>query len=547
MTNRTQPRASTRLIATAALLALFAMPALAQQATPAEEAAPPQGSAAAAGPEAPAAPESPDARRVPYVSARVRQQIAEEVRDSILEQARLEGWAAPNQVPEWSRRIRLSGDMRARLEFDHFPTGNAIGQFPDFNAINTNKPSDDNGQDLANDRWLNVDKDRMRPRIRLRLGLEATLASGFEAGARLASGDSGSPVSSNQSLGASGGMFSKYPLWFDRAYLRLTPMKDLVFHLGRFENPFLTTDLSWSENANFDGVAGKVALRPWTSLRLSFTGGAFPLYGTGLSFPAEAQDKFVNYGKWLFAGQLGGEWQPGPSMLLRFGAALYWFHRAEGRLGGPCRTDLKDITCDSDESRPSFAQKGNTYRRLRVPSAEALANEALSRTTPRYQYFGLASRFHELVLVAKMESAVGGAMTLGVDAEYARNLGFVSKDMAPIAVSNCDRYDGGACNTFLGGNNAYLARVTLRSSSQNAQWDWSASVAYKYLQSDAVIDAFTDTDFGLGGTNLKGSVITVGLAVAANVWLNLRWFTADQVAGPPFGADVLQSDLAARF
>jgi hypothetical protein len=78
-------------------------------------------------------------------------------------------------------------------------------------------------------------------------------------------------------------------------------------------------------------------------------------------------------------------------------------------------------------------------------------------------------------------------------------------------------------------------------------WDWNAFVGYKWLESDAVIDAFTDSDFGLGGTNLKGYFVGGSLALGPNVWLSARWMSANQVAGAPYAVDIVQVDLNARF
>ena len=77
--------------------------------------------------------------------------------------------------------------------------------------------------------------------------------------------------------------------------------------------------------------------------------------------------------------------------------------------------------------------------------------------------------------------------------------------------------------------------------------DWNAFVTYKYLQDNSVLDAFTDSDFHLGGTNAKGYIIGGRLALERNVWLRLRWLSADEVDGPPLSIDVLQFDLNARF
>jgi hypothetical protein len=64
---------------------------------------------------------------------------------------------------------------------------------------------------------------------------------------------------------------------------------------------------------------------------------------------------------------------------------------------------------------------------------------------------------------------------------------------------------------------------------------------------DAVLDAFTDSDFHLGGTNAKGWFIGGNYGLMKNVWLTGRWLTADVITGPPYGVDVLQVDINTQF
>jgi hypothetical protein len=70
---------------------------------------------------------------------------------------------------------------------------------------------------------------------------------------------------------------------------------------------------------------------------------------------------------------------------------------------------------------------------------------------------------------------------------------------------------------------------------------------YKYIQSDAVMDAFNDSDFGLGGTNLQGYIVGGNLAFSPKVWIRLRYLSADSIAGAPYRSDVFQFDLNGKF
>jgi hypothetical protein len=79
------------------------------------------------------------------------------------------------------------------------------------------------------------------------------------------------------------------------------------------------------------------------------------------------------------------------------------------------------------------------------------------------------------------------------------------------------------------------------------RWDWAFGVNYRYLESDATPDAFNDSDFGLGGTNLKGYSVFGALALSPRIALALRWLSADEVGGPPFRNDTVQFDFNAKF
>jgi hypothetical protein len=141
-----------------------------------------------------------------------------------------------------------------------------------------------------------------------------------------------------------------------------------------------------------------------------------------------------------------------------------------------------------------------------------------------------------------------------LDGEYVQNVAFNPADVAAKALANpipagtaLAPNTPPAPSTFDGGNKGWLARLTVGDRELKKLWDWNAHVGYKWLQSDAVIDAFTDSDFGLGGTNLKGYFVGANLALGANVWASARWMSANQANGSPYAVDILQVDLNARY
>lgn len=77
--------------------------------------------------------------------------------------------------------------------------------------------------------------------------------------------------------------------------------------------------------------------------------------------------------------------------------------------------------------------------------------------------------------------------------------------------------------------------------------DWQVYGAYKRLGSDAVVDAYTDSDFHLGGTDAKGWILGGNYGLDKNAWLSVRWLSANEITGLPLAIDVLMLDLNAKF
>ncbi|MEO6568780.1 MAG: putative porin, partial [Opitutaceae bacterium] len=257
-----------------------------------------------------------DAVRITYIPESVKKQIRDEIRTDVMAKAKNENWAAPNKLPGWVTRFRVSGDLRIRGESDMYPSGNDnTGAFPNFNAINTGAPFDTAGTVFSPQ--LNVDQDRTRIRLRARIGAEIEMGDGFTAGLRIATGDSNSPTSTNQSLGLAnsgqGGQFSKYSIWLDRGFLKYEvggqPGKNLALLAGRFDNPFYSTDLIYDEDVGFDGGAVQASYEILKGLTPFFNGGVFPVFNTDFNFSSNQPAKFKSTDKWLYGAQAGFDWK----------------------------------------------------------------------------------------------------------------------------------------------------------------------------------------------------------------------------------------------
>jgi hypothetical protein len=522
--------------------------------------------AAKAATAASAAASPPGVKHVTYVPEIVKRQLRDEIKQEVMKTAQEESWASPGAYPEWAHRIHFYGDMRLRYQGDFFPHGNDQADATNFNAINTGSPYDvspiSNGGVSAP--TYDASQDRQQARLRARLGMDADLTNGFSAGMRIASGDNSSPVSTNQTLGssASGGDFSKYAIWLDRGYVKYDGRGDeFTFSVGRFDNPFWSpTDLVWYRELGFDGVAVQAKHEVYQGITPFIVAGAFPIYNTdlnaginldidsntGLPSADGVPTKLASHDEWLFGGQAGFEARFKPESAFRFAVAYYDFDNTQGQISSPCSVLSASDICNTDLTRPAFAQKGNTYMPLR--NIESVAANNLG-TTDLFQYFGLVSKYRPVVVSAQLDLGDFHPVHVVLDGEYVWNSAFDRNLMnaAPIVNNFGPSPAPNVTGPYMGGDQGYLARITVGDKEIKHLWDWNVHAGYKYLESDATIDAFVDSDFGLGGTNLKGYFVGGNLGLSENVWATLRWMSANNISSVPYAVDVLQLDLNARF
>ncbi len=497
---------------------------------------------------------------VPYIPQVVRDQIKAELRTELAGQAQAEGWAKPGETPEWTRRITLYGDVRVRGEGRYYdaPVYNNAGlqiggnytDFVDWGRINHGDgfQANQGAPGYANPPYLNTSEDRRRFRLRARLGVKVKIDDWISADVRVATGADESPVSTNQTMGAGG--TGKYQLWLDRASIRLMPLAGLNIDLGRFSSPFWTSDLLFDNDMNFDGVAISGSGAVSDQLRLFATAGAFPVFNTSLSFGSRDAGAFGSTDKYLFAAQAGFELGLSKTLRARLAGGYFRYDGVEGRFSSPCRW-IQDV-CDTDLTRPSFQQFGNTMLALRNITPDPSVAPGAS---PEVQYFGLASKFEMLNVRGQLEYDVNDHIGVRLEGDYVRNLGFDRATIAPLALNNFAPVIGKTGGHYDGGNTGWQTRLTFgRLALGLAQGDWSADrgdwsvhLGYRHLESDAVIDGFADSDFGLGGTNVKGWFAGANYAVARNSYLGVRWLSSDPVSGPQLSVDRLFVDLMTKF
>ncbi|UTM01046.1 putative porin [Alcaligenes sp. NLF5-7] len=498
-----------------------------------------------------AAQAQPGDVRVTYIPETVRDEIRNEVKADVMAQAQAENWAAPNTFPDWASRITVEGDVRVRNESRLFDGGNS-NEIINFNKWNENGPiptvvgNEPYGLAIP---YLNTRQDRRNQwRVRARLGIKAHLSDQWEAGIRLASGSDDNPVSTTDTLGNSMG---KKNLWLDQVYLRYRPMDWATITAGRAANPFDSTDLLWSNDLNFDGISAAFN-KPLSGRPVTLFGGlgAYALDYSSNPWSNDEWGEGKSENKWLFGAQIGAEWRINPRNSLRGSLAYYHFDNITGQRSSACTVYSASDVCDTDWSRPSFMQKGNTLfllRDIRQWSADpADWNE--------WQYVGLASEFNLLDVNLRWDTRIMDGLNLRLAGNYVRNLAYDEDKMIGRAgglyniASNGTYTADGVPTGVESGPNAWMVQATVGNGlGLINKGDWMAFAGYKYIEPDAMPDGYNDSSFHLGGTNARGYFIGAGYAFEKNVYGQLRWSSSKEVYGAPLSIDVLQLELNARF
>ncbi|CAI8747364.1 putative porin [Pseudomonas sp. IT-P260] len=492
--------------------------------------------AVAAGPVA-----APGDVRVQYVPAAVRDQIRDQVKAEVMATAKQENWAAPNTFPDWASRISFDGDIRLRDESRYY-SGSNSNEIVDFAKLNNNGPYDVNPNSSTNlPPLLNTREDRTNLfRLRARLGMKAVISPEWTAGIRIGTGSDNNPVSTTQNLG---GGFAKKDIWLDQGYLNWKPTDELTLTGGRFANPFMSTDMLYSNDLNFDGVAAIFDHKLNRDWGVFGTVGAFPVDYTNDTSTSNGFDKEESDNKWLYGAQLGAKWAINSNNRLKGALAYYRFDDIQGQRSSPCAPWAGAPGCDTDGTRAAFMQKGNSVFLLR----DITPNPANPTTTPQPQFVGLASAFNLLDLNLVWDADLPQDFKLRSQGNYIHNLGYDEGDMRK-------RSEGQIVNNLNSngeiesGANAWMVQFTLGNALDlKKQGDWNLFAGYKYIQPDALPDGFNDSSFHLGGTNAKGYILGGNYGLAKNVYATGRWMSTEAVYGAPFDIDVLQLEINTRF
>jgi hypothetical protein len=243
-------------------------------------------------------------------------------------------------------------------------------------------------------------------------------------------------------------------------------------------------------------------------------------FGTVGVFPLEDIQKSISNhakSKWLAGGQIGMEWVPSSQTRAKVGMAVYDYKNVSG-----VRNDFQSSL--QNDTAPAFRQKGNTLFDI--------DNDGNINTN----LYALAADYSLVNLTGSVDVNVYNPVHVIVSGDYVKNVGFdASKTKARSGLDVKPETEG------------YLVRVAVGMPSMLLKDDWQLSLTYRYLEADAAFDAFTDSDFHLGGTNSKGFIVGAQYSLNKATWLTARWLASQEISGLPLSINTLQVQFNAKF
>lgn len=450
--------------------------------------------------------------RVQYVPEIVKQQMKADIKKDVLENLNY-NVGERLALPSWIDRFNFFGELRLRTEHRGFDSGN-----PSASAYSAANFLDDNRGFQLN----NTTEDQNVMRFRVRFGFDTQVNDWLSGGMRIQTGGLNDVLSGNTTLQADTG---KYEFNLDRAFLKADITPYLSVSGGRFTNPYMHTDLLFDPDLPFDGIAATINKAYSDRLATFGTLGYFPLdeIETGEFQKADA--------KWMLGAQAGVQWQAKPDTSVKVGLAYYDYNNVEGRLNPAGAAGLFDA------SAPRFRTKGNSYFNIN------------RNNTNDPVLYGLASEFKELNLNAEIDLATFNPVHVILNADYVKNIGYDRDEIA----NRTGLGDATITNEVIPDEqtDAYKVLLTVGMPDIYKYKNWQAYIGYKYIEADALLDSYTDSNFFQRGTNAKGFLLGGAYGLDERTFIRARFFSAEEIKPrgdlKPLSVNIFNVDLTAKF
>ncbi|MFA5094604.1 MAG: putative porin [Candidatus Omnitrophota bacterium] len=342
-----------------------------------------------------------------------------------------------------------------------------------------------------------TDSQRDRARIRLRIGAETRVVDNFNVGFGIATGTTSDPKSTNITLGDG---FAAKNIVLDYAYGRYTPdwnsPVSTTFVGGRFKNPFWEPISALVDgDINLDGVSTTLGYKVNDSADL------FLSYGflTVLENSSDRGDPILN------VIQPGVNWKILDNVKLK-SAVDFWL--ANG---------VKDHTAIS------YSPGSNSMGRL------SDQNKQSSSVVYLHDYKSVVPKL-EIGFTEPFFGFNTGFPYFGVFGEYINNLDPSEK------------------------KTGWIAGLKIGNEKVSGKNQWQFVYDYRFIEKDAFLDIFPDSDFYGGKTNAKGNHLSFNYGVSKNSVLTLSYFNTRNMTrltnksdSSRLPAQTIQADWTVKF
>ncbi len=379
-------------------------------------------------------------------------------------------------------------------------------------------------------------ENRNRFRYRLRYGLENGIGDDLTVGFRLASAVlnsresssnpssntartiyGGDPTSTNQTMG-NPGLFSFNTIAIEKAYAKYNPkyLKDLALGPvtikgaelggGKFENPFLkySSPMVWDADVTPEGIYEKIDMNLWQN-----EGNEVNWFGTAMQSPvkeAAAGEQDAN----LLGFQTGFNvvgYTPMMERPVEFNSAVAFYD---------WQNYASDQNFTFDAGTTSLA-RGNTTCLGGTSGGAAGDCIGLEAGNPQVFDFYNEIKFTPANVPLKFFSDVASNVNNG-------------------SVSGTAAMKDTAWGLGMG-----VGELKNRGS-------WNVNYGFYSIPSNAVVGAFTDSDFGQGHANNVGGVLKAGYQLTDNMQVNFAWFNVRPYAQDlPTNGSVIGDHTTNRF
>ncbi len=356
-------------------------------------------------------------------------------------------------VPEWVQRLKVKGDVRFRNQVDW-------------------------GQGVI--------ENRFRERVRLRLGIEAKINDMIYGGGRLVTAQNDNPTDARSTNITLSGSFQKKYVTFDQYYIRIEPTLKYVdkskLWMGKFQNPFETTEMVWDSDICPEGMAIQYES---PTLKYGFLP-ATTLYGNAaMLWVMEVSSTKADAMLWGWQAGLKSDLYQPWGTTLNLAATCYDF----------------------------------SHYQTKSPSESTSTNTRFTKSVNAAYIGGIRYPFIDVGVIARLDNQ----RIFNIEVPH----GLYGEVMTNTAIKS-----------GTGGKMAATAGAYVGNKSLKDVGNWKYYAELRYIGRDSIPDILPDSDFyGFtttgtsvgGGTNGRGCVTGLSYLIFKNTELGLRYYWSQPI------------------